>query len=109
MLEERTIHLINADIDGELGPGEREDLEAILESSPEARAMRAELLRLSNLLDSVPEQSPPPGLSQQVLNQITPPPGGAAGLYPVGLFRLIPARDRWSGLRCRLAAGGWIL
>jgi hypothetical protein len=86
MLEERTIHLINADIDGELDPGERGELEAILEASPEARAMRAELLRLSNLLDSVPEQSPPPGLSQQVLNQITPPPGGAAGFSLSGFF-----------------------
>jgi hypothetical protein len=86
MLDERTIHLINADIDGELDADESRELEAILESLAEARAMRAELLRLSNLLDSVPEQSPPPGLSQQVLNQITPPPGGVAGFSLSGFF-----------------------
>ena len=78
MLEERTINLINADIDGELEADEREDLEAILESSAEARAMRAELLRLSNLLDNVPEQSPPTDLLHKILNQITPPPRGGA-------------------------------
>jgi hypothetical protein len=78
MLEQRTIHLINADIDGELEADEREDLEAILESSADARAMRAELLRLSNLLDNAPEQSPPTDLLHKILNQITPPPRGGA-------------------------------
>ncbi len=73
MLEERTINLINADLDGELEASEREELKAILESSAEARTMRAELLRLSNLLDSLPEQSPPPGLANQILQQLAPP------------------------------------
>jgi hypothetical protein len=73
MLEERTLHLINADIDGELTADEREDLDLILDSSSEARAMRAELLRLSNLLDSLPEQSPPSNLSKQILNKLAPP------------------------------------
>ena len=36
--------------------------------------MRAELLRLSNLLDNQPEQSPPPGLTNQILNKLAPPP-----------------------------------
>jgi len=86
MLEQRTIHLINADIDGELGADERAELEAVLESSADARAMRAELLRLSNLLDSLPAQIPPPGLAQPVLNQIAPSPGGAAGISLSGFF-----------------------
>jgi hypothetical protein len=74
MLEERTLHLINADIDGELTPDEREDLDVILESSSDARAMRAELLRLSNLFDNQPEQIPPPDLSKRILNKLAPPP-----------------------------------
>ena len=86
MLEQRTIHLINADIDGELDANEKGELEAVLESSADARAMRAELLRLSNLLDSLPAQSPPPGLAQRVLNQIAPSPGGAAGISLSGFF-----------------------
>ena len=85
MLEERTLHLINADIDGELTADEREDLDVILESSSEARAMRAELLRLSNLLDSQPEQLPPPDLLKQILNKLAPPPR-ASNFSRSGLF-----------------------
>jgi hypothetical protein len=72
MLDEQTLNLINADIDDELTPAEQQQLDDILESSPEARAMRTELLKLSNLLDSVPEQSPPSGLSEKILNQLAP-------------------------------------
>ena len=39
MLEERTLHLINADIDDELTADERADLDVILESSSEARML----------------------------------------------------------------------
>jgi len=72
MLEEHTLHMINADIDGELTADERDEPDVILESSVEARAMRAELLRLSNLLESLPEQLPPPELSKQILNKLAP-------------------------------------
>ena len=85
MLEERTLYLINADIDGELTADEREELGVILESSGEARAMRAELLRLSNLLESLPEQLPPPELSKQILNKLAPQPR-AANFSLSGLF-----------------------
>ena len=85
MLEESTLHLINTDIDGELTDDEREILDVILESSSEARAMRAELLRLSNLLDSQPEQLPPPELSKQILNRLAPSPK-AANFSLSGLF-----------------------
>ncbi len=40
MLEQRTLELINAEIDGELGPKEQSELDGVLESSAEARAMR---------------------------------------------------------------------
>lgn len=73
MLEERTIYLINADLDGELGAEEKAELDAMLESSSEAREMRAELLRLNNLMDSLPEVSPPPGLSEKIVDQLIPP------------------------------------
>jgi len=85
MLEERTIYLINADIDGELAADERADLDVILESSNEARAMRAELLRLSNLLESMPEQLPPPELSKQILNKLALQPR-ASNFSLSGLF-----------------------
>jgi hypothetical protein len=85
MLEERTIYLINTDLDDELGADEKAELEAMLESSSEARAMRAELLRLNNLLDSLPEQSPPPGLARQLLDRLAPQTK-SAGFSLSGIF-----------------------
>lgn len=72
MLDEHTLDLINADIDGELTPEQSQVLDAILEESAEARAMRAEMLKLSNLLESVPERIPPEGLSDRILGQLAP-------------------------------------
>ena len=58
MLDTRALELINAEIDGELAADEHAELRALLASSAEARAMQADLQRLSNLIDSVPEQVP---------------------------------------------------
>ena len=73
MINERTLELINAAIDGELGPGEQAELDAILESYAEARAMNAELLKLTNLMEGLPAQQPPVELASQVLQQIKLP------------------------------------
>lgn len=72
MLEERTLNLINADVDGELTPAEQQQLDSILETSAEARAMRAELLKLSNLLNGMPEQAPPQDLTSRIVGQLAP-------------------------------------
>jgi hypothetical protein len=85
MLEERTLDLINADIDGELSGDERRELEALLESSEEARALRAEFLRLSNLLDAQEQLQPPPDLAGRILEDLRLPrpaaPAVAAGWF----------------------------
>lgn len=73
MLTERALQLINAEIDGELGPGEREELDAVLESSTDARAMKAELQKLANLLDAAPALEPPAGLSNRILDLVAGP------------------------------------
>lgn len=67
MITERTMQLINADIDGELSQAEQLELESILESSAEARAMKAELLKLNNLMSKLPAQQPPPDLKDRIL------------------------------------------
>ncbi|MBT8053943.1 MAG: hypothetical protein HKN57_13645 [Xanthomonadales bacterium] len=72
MLDEHTLDLINADIDGELTPEESQELDATLEVSEEARAMRSELLRLSNLLDNQPAMQPPSDLSTKIMQQLLP-------------------------------------
>jgi anti-sigma factor RsiW len=114
MLEERTIDLINADIDGEIGPRERDELETILAASEDARAYRAEMLKLANLLEATPEVAPPPDLAARVADGLSPQPrrrvlssrgffrtprlvpvgiAFAAGLLlTVGLFDVIPDR-----------------
>lgn len=73
MLDTRSLELINAEIDGELTPDERTELEALLASSAEARAMKAELLKLSNVIESVPEREPPADLTDRILGQLKQP------------------------------------
>jgi len=85
MVDERTLDLINADIDGELTPEQSQELDAILEASADARTMRSELLRLTNLLDNQPAVNPPADLAQNILQQIKlPEPAGSFSLS--GLF-----------------------
>lgn len=85
MIDERTLDLINADVDGELTPEQSRELDAILEASADARAMRSELLRLTNLLDNQPAVNPPADLAQNILQQIKmPEPAGSFSLS--GLF-----------------------
>ena len=91
MLDQRSIELINADIDGELGPQEQRELKAILKSSPEAVTFRFELLELNNAFRSMPELNPPPALARNIIDQVKLParqtlfnlPGFLTGLNPV--------------------------
>ena len=73
MLEDHAIELINAGVDGELGSEETKELDALLESSPEARELHAEMLRLSNFLNALPDQRPPPELTRKILDKIKLP------------------------------------
>lgn len=84
------MELINAGIDGELGPQEQGELEAVLDSSPEAVTFRDELLELNHAFRSMPELDPPPALAGKILDQVQLParhklfklPGFLAGLDP---------------------------
>ena len=80
MLNEHTIYLINAGIDGELSPAEKKELDALLDSSAEARAMKAEFQRLTNLLDSQPDLRPPEGLRKTIVDQVVLPSGNSTSL-----------------------------
>jgi len=74
-LETRALDLINAGIDGELDSDERSELDAILASSAEARIMQAELQKLANVLDGMPEQAPPADLADRILQRTRTPRG----------------------------------
>lgn len=73
MLDTRTFELINADLDRELGPDEAVELDALLDSSSEAREMKSELLKMTNILEGLPKLTPPADLSEQILQQIKLP------------------------------------
>lgn len=75
MLDPGIIELINAGIDGELGPEEQRKLGAVLDSMPEAAALRLELLKLNNAFGTLPELEPPPGLAHDILDQVQLPAG----------------------------------
>lgn len=92
MLEQRTLELINAEIDGALRADEKAELDAILESSAEARAMKAELQKLSNLMGSLPEQMPPEQLTGQILAQVRLPNNRPAFSLRALMASLQPAR-----------------
>jgi hypothetical protein len=70
MLDKHSIELINAGVDGELDSEQLKVLDDLLSSSSEARELHGEMLRLSNFLDALPDQPPPPELARQILAKI---------------------------------------
>lgn len=72
MLNDRDMYLLNAGIDGELTADEQGEHDTLLERSGDARAMRAELQKLANVLEALPEQSPPLDMAQRILDQAAP-------------------------------------
>lgn len=110
MINERTIELINGGLDGELNEHQTEELEAALRESEAARAYRAELLAMNELLEGEGPLEPPALLHRRIVDAIALPepalawyrlswmPGvlrygltAAAGLLvAVGLYELRP-------------------
>lgn len=114
MLIERHAELIQSDLDGFLAESDRAELQALLDSSEEARLFRDEMLKLNSILDGVPDLEPPAGLHHRILDTIELPPSPhwlarlknwlqpvsyglavAAGmLITVGVVKLLPISDR---------------
>jgi len=81
MLNERTVELIQAGIDGELGENEQSELQVALECSAEARQFHADMARIDQLIASLPDVEPPAGLTRKILDRIH-----------------LPAKRRFAGL-----------
>lgn len=79
MIDERTLELIHAELDDELDAEGRAELRERLQASPEATALRAELLRMSDALGRVPVIAPPPALHAQLLRPLR---GDSAKVIP---------------------------
>jgi hypothetical protein len=98
MNDERTLELINAGIDGELGEAEQAELQQILDQSPAARALNLELQSLAAVIADLPQREPPANLRKNILKNVTLP-GKPKKTFP--LFRL-PA---FAGYGLAAAAG----
>ena len=68
-LDDRTLELIQLAIDGEATQNDRAELDAILASSPEARAMFEAMKDVARQLDAVP-MAEPPGVRPAVMEKI---------------------------------------
>lgn len=66
-IDPHIVELIHADIDGEISATGKQELEAILAGSPEAKAMHVELSGLATSLDDLPDLSPPPHLRHTIM------------------------------------------
>jgi len=73
MIDERSIELVNADLDGELNQPETAELEAALQQSGELRGLQSELRGFADLLDDEPPLELPDGLHRQIVQQISLP------------------------------------
>jgi len=69
-IDPKFVELINADIDGEISPADKQTLEALMADSPEAQAMQAELSGLNSSLNELPDLDPPVYLKHTILASI---------------------------------------
>jgi hypothetical protein len=69
-IDPNIVELINADIDGEISPADRQELEAMLADSPEAQAMHAELSGLNSSLNELPDLDPPVHVKHTIMASI---------------------------------------
>ena len=72
-IDPKIVELINADIDGEISPADKDTLEAMMAESPEAQAMHAELSGLSSSLGDLPDLDAPPYLIHTIMAEIPKP------------------------------------
>lgn len=70
MLEERIVELIHRDIDRDIDPPGRAELEARLESDPEARLLHEEMERVAAFLAEAPASEPPANFIANVMNSV---------------------------------------
>jgi hypothetical protein len=73
-IEQKYIDLINADIDGEIEPADKSELDVLLTEDEEARSLRAQLATLCGSIVSIDAVSPPPHLKHVIMNSVKPPP-----------------------------------
>ena len=84
----RRLELVSAAADGDLRPGERAELDRLLEENPDAREFQADLEKLESLLADIPSPDMPQTLHDDIMARI-----------PVMQRSLQPARSTLGWLR----------
>ena len=69
-IDQHILELINADIDGEITPADRERLRAELQSNPEAQKHHDEMTKLVRSLDALPSKTPPPHMRHNIMDTV---------------------------------------
>ncbi len=92
-IDERFVELINADIDGEIQPAEKAELEVFLAENAAGRALHEELQSLCSTLDAEKLLEPPTHLKHVVMNslpktaRVTEAPGSWQSLFSIPALR----------------------
>ncbi len=73
-INQESLDLINADVDGEIDHKDKEKLAALLRDNEEARALHAELAALCGSIEAIEAESPPPHLRHVIMNSVRPNP-----------------------------------
>lgn len=70
MIDQKTIALINQELDGQISAGDSARLHRHFETNPEARAYGDDLKRLTDMLSQVEQVEPPASLKVGILNAV---------------------------------------
>lgn len=100
MTDDNKLELVSAAIDGELDDGEQRELDVLLNSSKEARDLKADLEQLDSMLKGVPELDPPESLHASIMAETEPRPAPGKSSAFDWLLQSLPG----AGLRYALAA-----
>ncbi|MCH7820398.1 MAG: hypothetical protein IIA07_00155 [Proteobacteria bacterium] len=103
MTDDRKLELVSAAVDRELGAGDQAELDALLESSAEARAFKSELEELDSLLSGIPDLEPPEFLHASIMARTK------VARRKVSIFDFLTALRPGAGLRYALAAAAGAL
>jgi hypothetical protein len=85
-IDPNIVELINADIDGDISPADKDTLGAMMAESPDAQAMHAELSGLSSSLDELPDLDAPPYLIHTIMAEVPKNESQDRGDFLRGLF-----------------------
>lgn len=89
---DKLVELLSAYLDGEVTHSEREDVEQLLRSDPEARELYARLEKTRGLLNGLEKLQAPPTLKHRVQHQLSMSKGRRSSFFSIIREKMLPAR-----------------